>query len=210
MSNPVALETTAFEVFRTSAQIEQLWGFAATVYVRIWRWHRQDMIDVKAGRVCTVALSEYLIKTPHTKAEMMSKVCFCFLPPLNPAWFGSSLFSSFASLHSLPSFFCFFLYRFLSDQTQSAACMLLAGCYCSSQVRWNPCSAGLTSSAFSFTLLEPNKDIFFPSLLVRSHAFTLSLALPTPDNHVTPLPYCGQDPEMILCRIASVPYISRN
>lgn len=108
MSNPVALETTAFEVFRTSAQIEQLWGFAATVYVRIWRWHRQDMIDVKAGRVCTVALSEYLIKTPHTKAEMMSKVCFCFLPPLNPAWFGSSLFSSFASLCSLPFFLLLF------------------------------------------------------------------------------------------------------
>ncbi len=65
----MALETTAFEVFRTSVQIEQLWGFAATVYVRIWRWHRQDMIDVKAGRVCAAALSEYLIKTPYTKAR---------------------------------------------------------------------------------------------------------------------------------------------
>lgn len=175
MSNPVALETMVFEVFRTSVQIEQLWGFAATVYVRIWRWHRQDMIDVKAGRVCTAALSEYLIKTPHTKARWCQRCVsvFCFLWTLLGLPVLS--FSSFTSLHSPPSpVFCFFLYRFLSDQTQSAACMLRAGCYCSSQVRWNPCSVGLTSSAFSSALLEPNKDIFFPSLLICSHAFTLS------------------------------------
>lgn len=171
----MALETTAFEVFRTSAQIEQLWGSAVTVYVRIWRWHRQDMIDVKAGRVCAAALFEYLIKTPHTKARWCQRCASVFCCLWTPLGSPVLSFSSFTSLHSPPSpVFCFFLYRFLSDQTQSAACMLRAGCYCSSQVRWNPRSVGLTSSALSSTLLEPNKDIFFPSLLICSHAFALS------------------------------------
>lgn len=167
------------------------------------------MIDVKAGRVCRVALSEYLIKTPHTKAEMMSKVCFCVLLPLNPAWFGSSL-SSPPSLHSiaLPFSLCFFSSAFTAFSpiklNQRPACFAPA-VIVAHRVRWNPCSAGLTSSAFSFTLLEPNKDIFIPSLLICSHAFTLSLVLPTPDNHVTSLASCGRDLGTILCCIASEP-----
>lgn len=165
-----------------------VWGFqnkcANWAAVRFCSHHLHENLEVTQARYDWCESRQGLRRcslwifnlNPTYKSKMMSKVRFCFLLPLNPAWFASSLFFflHFTPWPALPPIFCFFLYRFLSDQTQSAACMLHAGCYCSSQVRWNPRSVGLTSSAISSTLLEPNKDIFYPSLFVCSHAFTFS------------------------------------
>lgn len=208
MSNPVALETTAFEVFRTSVQIEQLWGFAATVYVRIWRWHRQDMIDVKAGRVCAAALSEYLIKTPHTKARWCQRFAsvFCFLWTLLGLPVLS--FSSFTSLHSPPSpSFAFFSTYFspikLNQRPACSVPAVIVACRCDgtpAQWAWPP----LRSPPLFWSQIKTFSFLLFSSVLMLS----LSLALPTPDNYVKSLTCCGQDPEMILCHTASVLYTS--